>query len=222
MHAVVLQLHLAGQAVVAGDLGRVVAAAELAAADAELFRAEQRITERSLAGDGEVEVHVLHDRAHVLDALGIELQLGEVGLAAVARRVAAVFRAGAHDVQALAELGLDQVAAAVLVGEVVTGAQTNCADTVVAGRRLVRVVQVFRLAVEPCEADGRLQRLRTAADPRVGDARRQGVARAVGVQRDDGVRVAFVVLAEQAEDGAIVADRHVVLAFDERHLVAFH
>ncbi|MDT4844519.1 hypothetical protein FQZ97_784830 [compost metagenome] len=222
MQVVVLQFGLHREAAVAGDLRRVVAPAELAAAHAELLGREQRLAERRLRGGRQVQVEAIHHPGQVLDALGVQLQLGEVGAAALAGRVQAVLVAGAHDLQALAQLALHQVLAAVAIEEVVAGAQADGADAVVAGGRQVRIVEVLGAAIEPGEGSGRLEGLVALADPGPGNAHCQGIAGAVGVEEGVGVGEAVIVLGEEADDVTLAAHRQFVLAFEEGHLVALY
>ncbi|MCY1429301.1 hypothetical protein D9M71_452150 [compost metagenome] len=174
-----------------------------------------------MARDCQVQVQARGDRAQVLDALGVELQLGEVGLAAFAGRVYPLFGACAQHIQALADFALEQVAPAVFVGEVPAGAQAHGADAVIAGGGQVRVVEVLGFAVEPGEGGGRLEGIVPGADPGVDHPHGIGVAAAIGVEYRRYIGVAVGVLGQDAEHGALAADRHFVLPFVEGHLVAF-
>ncbi|MNH42676.1 hypothetical protein D3C79_1044230 [compost metagenome] len=55
----------------------------------------------------------------------------------------------------------------------------------------------------------------------MGDAHRHGVPTAVGIEEVKGVGVAVVVLAEHTQDRALGAQRQLILAFVEGHLVTF-
>ncbi|MNG18179.1 hypothetical protein D3C84_1022150 [compost metagenome] len=108
-----------------------------------------------------------------------------------------------------------------LVSKVPAAPQAQGADAVVAGRRVVRVVQVFGLAVEPGKGGGRFKGFGTAAYPWVGDTHRHGIATAVGIEEVKGVGVTVVMLTEHAQHCALTAQRQLILAFIEGHLVAF-
>ncbi len=123
----VLQLELAGDAAIAGQLRRVVGAHEIHAADAELLGGEQRV-EGVLAGQGQQHRPIAAQRLH---ALGVADQLGEIAAAVDARQVGRTAAARRQNVEPVAELQVEYVDAVVRIDEVVEAANLNRTDAVV-------------------------------------------------------------------------------------------
>ncbi|MNJ65940.1 hypothetical protein D3C77_619810 [compost metagenome] len=84
MDAVVLQFGFQRITAVAGDFRGVVAATELAATDTKLFRGKEGLTKGCLRSGRQVQVQAVQQSAQILQALGIDLELGEVRFATFA------------------------------------------------------------------------------------------------------------------------------------------
>src|SRR3546814_437621 len=103
-----LQFQRRTEAVVAGQLGRIVAASERGAAEGELLPRQQRV-ERILAGRIDVEIQV---RRHALKPRRLQAEAGELRIALDPGQHLVARVAGAEHVESLADVEPQQAAAA--------------------------------------------------------------------------------------------------------------